>query len=92
MEILQGKKEKAAIRKKKVSNQILRGTGKDKDKGRKSPIDNLMAKLANIGRENRCKTLKIHLKIRCLQAQTILYTYSWLYPNLMATKTQRIWV
>ena len=64
----------------------LTGKAKDKNKVGNQPLTNTISKLASMrGGEDKCRTLKMHLKVRDWQPKTILYTYRWLYQNLMGT-------
>ena len=67
-------------------------TSKDKDniKVENHPLTNMVTKLARMRREDKCRTLKIHLKIREPQPKTIQYTHRGSYPNLMGTTNQNL--
>mgnify|MGYP002477316433 CR=1 FL=1 len=66
-----GRKEKATIINKKISNEKLTGKAKDNIKIENNPLTNI-SKIANMRGEDKCRTLKIHLKISEPQSQTIL--------------------
>ena len=85
-----GRKEKATIRNKKVSMRKFISKDKDDIKVENNPLTNMISKLAVMRREDKCETLKMHLKIRESQPKTILYTHRWPYANLMATANQRL--
>ena len=67
----------------------LTGKNKDNIKVENHALSNMILKLASIRWEDKCRTLKMHLKIREPQPKTILYTYKWLYTNLMGTTNQK---
>ena len=67
-------------------------SGKDKDniKVENHPLTNMISKLASMRKaEDRCRTLKMHLKTIELQPKITLYTHRWSYPNLMGTTNQK---
>ena len=54
----------------------LTGKGKNNLKVGNHPLTNTISKLASVRRgEDKCRTLKMHLKLRYQQAETILHTY-----------------
>ena len=66
----------------------LTGKGKDNIKVGNHPLSNI-SKLASMRRgEDKCRTLKMHLKLRYQQAKTILHTYRWIYKKIMRTTNQ----
>ena len=68
-------------------------TGKDKDdiKVEKHPLTNMISKLAGMRRgEDKCRTLKVHSKLREPQPKRILYTHRWSYPNLIGSTNQKL--
>ena len=68
----------------------LTGKGKHKIKVRNHPFTNMMSKLASMTRgEYKCRTLKMHLKLKERQSKTILYIYRLLYQNLMQITNQK---
>ena len=69
----------------------LTGKGKHKIKVRNHPFTNMMSKLASMTRgEYKCRTLKMHLKLKERQSKTILYIYRLLYQNLMRAANQNL--
>ena len=53
----------------------LTGKGKDNLKVGNHPFTNMVSKLASMrGGEDKCRTLKMHLKLRDQQAETIRHT------------------
>ena len=69
----------------------LTGKGKDNIKVGNHPLTNMISKLADMRRgEDKCRTLKIHSKIKEPQPKTFLYMHGWLYPNLMGTTNQKL--
>ena len=68
----------------------LTGKGKDNIKVENHPLTNVISKLARMRRgDDRCRKLKMHLKIRDPQPQIILQTHRWSYPNLIGTTNQK---
>ena len=64
----------------------LTGKGKDNIKVGNHPLTNMISKLASMRRgEDKCRTLKMHLKLRDQQPEIILHTYRWLYQTIMGT-------
>ena len=62
----------------------LTGKGKDNIKVGDHPLTSMISKLESMRRgEDKCRTLKTHLKLRDQQPETILHTYRWLYQNKM---------
>ena len=58
----------------------LTGKGKHNIKVGHHPLTNKVSKLASTGRgEDKCRTMKIHLKLRDQQSKPILYIYRLLY-------------
>ena len=52
-------------------------------------MTNIITKVASMRRrEDKFRTLKMHLKLRDQQPETILHTYRWLYQNIMGTTNQ----
>ena len=69
----------------------LTGKGKDNIKVGNHPLTNMISKLASMRRgEDKCRTLKMHLKLRDQQPETILHTYRWIYQNIVGTINQII--
>ena len=67
----------------------LTGKGKDNIKVGNHSLINMISKLASMRRvEDKCRTMKILLKLRDQQAETILYTYSLIYQNIRGTTNQ----
>lgn len=72
----------------------LTGKGKDNIKVGNNPLPNMTSKLRRMRKgKDKCRTLKMHLKLRDQQPETILHTYRWLYQNwfyqnIMATTNQ----
>ena len=49
----------------------------------------MISKLASLRRgEDKFRTLKMHLKLRDQQPETILHTYTWLYQTIMGNTNQ----
>ena len=70
------RKEKDTTRKKKITNVKAHGKSKYKINVGNCPLTNI-SKLASMRRgEDKCGTLKMHLKFRGQQSETILHTYS----------------
>ena len=59
---------------KRILNEKLTGKGKDNLKLGNHLLTNMISKLASMRREDKCRTLKIHLKLRDQQAEIILHT------------------
>ena len=82
------RKGKATIRNKNIKNENP-GKGKDNLKVGNHPLTNIMSKLASTRRgEDKWITLKMHLKLRYQQAETILHTYRWIHQNIRGTTNQ----
>ena len=57
----------------------LPGKGKDNRKIGNHPLTNMISKLESMRRgKDKCRTLKMHLKIRDQQPEVILHIYRWL--------------
>ena len=70
--------------------QMRKFTGKCKHKSGKHPFTDRISKLTSVRRgEDKCRTLKMHLKLRDPQSTTILYLYRLLCQNQMGTTKQK---
>ena len=67
----------------------MRKLVKTKIKVENHPLTNMVSKLASMRREDKCRTLQMHLKIREPQPKTILYTQRWSYTNLMESTNKK---
>ena len=87
-DLLYAEKKKSQLETRKF--QMRKFTDKDKDniKVENHQLTNMISKIANM-KKDKCRTLKMHLKIRESRPKTIVYTHSWLYPNAMGTTNQR---
>ena len=79
------RKGKATIKNKNIKNENeLTGKGKDNLKVGNNPLTNMLSKLASMRRgEHKCRTLKIHWKLKDQPAEIILQNYRWIYQNTM---------
>ena len=70
-EFLLAEKKKPQLETRKLQMRKLIGKDKDNIQVENHPLTNIISKLACRKRENKCRTLKMHLKIRELQTKII---------------------
>ena len=60
-------------------------------RGINHPLKNMISKLVSMRRiEDKCGILKMHLKLRDQQTDTILHTYRCLFKNILGTKNKKL--
>ena len=88
-EFPQAEKQKPQLEIRILKVKKLTGKGKDNLKVGYQPLTNMISKLASMRcGEYKCRTLKMHLKLRDQQDETILHTYRWIYHNIRGTVSQ----
>ena len=69
----------------------LTGKGKDNLKVGNHPLTNMVSELASMRKGgDKCRTLKIRLKLINQQSEIILYTYRCLYQNIWEPEIKKL--